>query len=340
MEGFKMMQWHRETVRKGRCELGFRWCEARGEAGPGPALAIIAGQHGMEPTGPAVVAAWLKDLDTSKLRGTVRAAPLANVEALRGGYECEIPPAKKARVLGRGLPGGGCPLRLSRQTCGRNLNRLWPGKADGTIHERLVAALRRCVVADAQYVIDFHCWSDSGPAGAIGYNDAAIDLGRHFALPHLHRYPLTDHPGLLGLWAMREGKTAVTVELTPQTRIFPAGVEAGRRGLVNLLRHLKMLPGLEMELPEQYLMEYRKGDCRPMKLPWDALILPLVGPGGWHRKGDLLGRAVKVDDPETVRELRAPCDGLLIALPHWAMVAAGKSAMGFYRARKLAHIRV
>jgi predicted deacylase len=326
--------WHCETVHRDGQALSFRWCEARG-ARPGPVVAVIAGQHGMEPTGPAMVAAWLKDMDVSQLRGTVRAAPLANVEALRCGFECEIPPGKLKRARAAGMGFGGCPMRLNRQSCGRNLNRLWPGKAEGTIHERLVDALRRRVVGDAQYVIDFHCWSDSGPAGVIGYSDAAIEFGRHFGLPHLHRYPLTDHPGLLGLWAMREGKRAITAELTPQNRVFADNAEAGRRGLENLLRHLRMLPGREMELPEQYVLEFKKRDCRPMKLPWDALVLPVVTPGGWHRKGDLLGRAVKLDDPRTVRDLRAPCDGLLMAVPHWAMVAAGKSAMTFYRARLL-----
>jgi predicted deacylase len=134
---------------------------------------------------------------------------------------------------------------------------------------------------------------------------------------------------------MREGRTAITVELTPQTRVFRAGVEAGRRGLDNLLRHLGMLPGPEMPLPEQYLLEFRRGDGRPMRLPWDALILPQVEPGGWHEKGAPLGRAVKLDDPRTVRVLRAPCDGLLMSLPHRAMVSAGQSVLTFYRAGKL-----
>jgi len=298
-------------------------------------VAILAGQHGMEPTGPAMLAAWLRDLDVSRLRGTIRAAPLANVEALRGGFECEIPPARLKRARALGMMPGACPLRLNRQSCGRNLNRLWPGKGDGTLHERLVEALRRCVVAGASHLVDFHCWSDSGPAGVIGYSDAAIEFGRRFGLPHLHRYPLTDHPGFLSLWAMRAGKTAITVELTPQTRVFRSGAEAGRRGLDNLLRHLGMLPGPERPLPEQFLLEFRRGDFRPMRLPWDALVVPEVEPGGRHEKGARLGRAVKLDDPRIVRVLRAPCDGLLMALPHRAVVSAGQSVLTFYRARKL-----
>ena len=327
-------RWRAETVHKGRNQLTTWYCEVKG-ARPGPTMAVIAGQHGMEPAGPAMLAAFLADLDADRLRGTLRAVPCANAEALRGGFECDVPPAVMEKARRRGTPWGGCPFGLNRQTCGRNLNRCWPGNPKGNIHDRLAAAMWESVVAGADYVIDFHCWQDTGPAGVIAYDDDAIAFGRWFGIPHLHRYPLSDHSGILALAALRAGMTALTVELAPQRRINAGQVEIGRLGLENLMRRAGMLPGRPRKPPKQYLFEYARGDRRPVRLPWDALVYPKDTPGRWYRKGEEIGDAVRLDRPQTVRTLRAPCDGILIAQAAWAMIARGRSAFTFYRARPL-----
>jgi len=193
-------KWHYEEMRCGKALRGFWWCEIRGSR-PGPKLAVIAGQHGMEPTGPAVLANLLHELNPSRIRGTLCAIPLANVEALRCGFECEIPRRELARALKLSMKPGHCPLGLKRNTCGRNLNRLWPGNRRGSIHERLVAAMWEHVAVDADCVIDMHCWQDWGPPGAIFYDEASLTAARHFHIPYLHRYPQSDPPGILTLCA-------------------------------------------------------------------------------------------------------------------------------------------
>ena len=327
-------RWRRETVRRGKQERDFWWCEVRG-AKPGPTLGVVAGQHGMEPTGPAALAAFLHDLDPEQVRGTLRAVPMAYVEALRGGYECDLSPAAAAHARDHAMNWGACPFGLNRQRCGRNLNRVWPGKPDGTLHQRLAAALWARLFEDAQFVIDFHCWSDSGPPGTIAYTDEALAFGRAFGIPFLHRYPLDDHPGMLALAALRADKVAITVELTPQVRITPDGAHATRKGLTNAMRHLGMLAGRPSVPRTQYLIEYGPGDRRPIHLPWDAVVIPATPPAVWCRKGDVIGTAVRLDRPRTVRELKAPCAGLLVGTPQRAVVREGESALVFYRAKVL-----
>jgi predicted deacylase len=339
-EGVAFKRWRREVVRHGRETVEVWWCEVRG-ARPGPELAVIAGQHGMEPAGPAFLAAWLSDLDPSELRGVVRATPLAYAEALRCGFECAVTPRVLAQARRSGMSrGGACPWRLSRQTCGRNLNRLWPGKRGGSIHERLVEVLWRRVVAGARHVVDFHCWSDAGPAGVIGYDDESLELGRWFGLPHLHRYPMTDHPGLLALYAVRDGRAAITVELTPQLRVTADAAETGRRGLENVMRRLGMLAGAPASLPAQFLVEYGPRDRRRLRMPWDGIVMPRVAAGGFHRAGDLLATAVRIDRPQVTRDFLAPCDGVFLAQTGWSVVAKGGDALTFYTARRLPQLRL
>ncbi len=331
-------RWFRESVKRGRKELGFWRCEVYG-ARPGPTFAVIAGQHGMEPTGPAMVAAFLDGLDPARMAGTLHAVPLAYENALRCGYECEVSPTLQKQALKKGIQWGGCPWRLDRQTCGRNLNRLWPGKADGSLSDRLIGRMWDTVVAPAEYVIDYHCWSDLGPPGILFYDDKGMAFGRRFGIPWLHQYPKSDPPGILSLCAARHGKTSICAELTPQRRVSAAGASVGRRGLVNLMRHLGMLRGKPATPPAQYLYEYKKGDSRAIKAPFESIVLSAGGPGEFYRKGEIVATAVRLNDPRHVRPLKAPCDGIATADLKWAVVKKGENALRFYRVKPLPPVK-
>ena len=330
--------WTRESVRRGRQERGFWRCEVRG-AEPGPVLAVIAGQHGMEPAGPAMLAELLNELDPGQMRGTLYAVPMAYETALRSGYECEVTPAVSNKAMKDGIPWGGCPWRLSRQTCGRNYNRLWPGKKNGSMSDRVIARMWDTVVAPAEYVIDYHCWTDLGPPGILFYDDKGMAFGRQFGIPWVQMYPSTDHPGILSLYASRQGKTAFCAELTPQRRVSKAGVDVGRQGILNIMRHLRMIPGKPPKLPPQYLFEWKPGDQRNIKAPFESIVIPASDPGRFYRKGEVVGTAVRLDDPRNVRKLKAPCDGLGLGDLKWAVAAKGATALPFMRVRPLPPVK-
>jgi uncharacterized protein len=40
---------------------------------------------------------------------------------------------------------------------GKNLNRVYPGRVDGTVSERIAYAITREVIEPADYVLDLHC---------------------------------------------------------------------------------------------------------------------------------------------------------------------------------------
>ena len=102
-------------------------------ASAGPVLALIAGTHGMEYV-PIVALQRMRDtIDPKTLKGTIIMVHVANMPSF----------------LGRTI--------YYSPIDGKNLNRVYPGKADGTISERIADTITRDVIARATHVIDLHC---------------------------------------------------------------------------------------------------------------------------------------------------------------------------------------
>lgn len=100
-----------------------------GEAGDGPHLLITAGVHGDEFEPMAAVRRLIATLDARQLNGRVTLVPVVNEFAFRRG----------ARTAEDGL----------------DLARTCPGRADGSVTERVADALSR-LIRTADYYIDLH----------------------------------------------------------------------------------------------------------------------------------------------------------------------------------------
>ena len=85
---------------------------------PGPTLLLIAGEHGNEYESIASLQTLMNGLDTATFKGTVVAVPITNVDSF----------VNNQRI---------------GQDDGKNLARCWPGRADGTLTERVAFALQR-----------------------------------------------------------------------------------------------------------------------------------------------------------------------------------------------------
>src|SRR6266567_2216620 len=101
--------------------------------GPGPTLALIAGNHGYEYP-PILALQRLRTLiDPSKLQGSIIMVHVANMPSF----------------LGRTV--------YFSPIVGKNLNRVYPGRKDGTVSERIAYAITTEVIERADYVLDLHC---------------------------------------------------------------------------------------------------------------------------------------------------------------------------------------
>ncbi|MGH9175909.1 MAG: M14 family metallopeptidase, partial [Vicinamibacterales bacterium] len=143
---------------------------------PGPVLALIAGTHGMEYVPIVALQRLRARIDPATLGGTIVMVHVANMPSF----------------LGRTI--------YYSPADGKNLNRAFPGKADGTLSERIADTITREVIARATHVIDIHCgdgneslrpyvyWITSGApdvaeagrrlALASGFDHIVIDRGR------------------------------------------------------------------------------------------------------------------------------------------------------------------
>ncbi len=98
----------------------------------GPVLALLAGAHGTEYASIIALEKLIAEIDAKELSGTVIILPLVNVPSFQ-------------KVVPHLNP-----------TDGKNMNRMYPGKMDGTQTDRASYLITTQVVEQADHVIDFH----------------------------------------------------------------------------------------------------------------------------------------------------------------------------------------
>lgn len=201
-------------------------------AKPGPVLALVAGAHGTEYASIIALQQLVTRLDATQVSGTVLIVPLVNVPS----FERIVPHLNPVD--------------------GKNMNRMYPGRMDGTQTDRASYLITKHVVEVSDHLIDFHggdldeslrpfaYWTKTGRA----QQDAASrDMVLAFGLDHI--VISTDRPGdpaasrYLENTATTRGKPSITVEAGHAGTVDPLDVAALVDGSVGVMRHLGMLPG-------------------------------------------------------------------------------------------------
>lgn len=205
-------------------------------ARPGPVLALIAGTHGYEYPGITALQRIGKALDPLELAGTVILVHIAN------------PPS----FLGRTI--------YVSPVDGKNLNRVYPGKIDGTLSERIAFAITRDVIQQADYLVDLH-GGDGNEAlrpyvympvtGNTELDTASRGMALAFGLDHIVIYeaPLTAKENSIytDQTALNRGIPAITTETGQLGSNDDYWVDLAESGIWNLLRHLGMVEGAVIE---------------------------------------------------------------------------------------------
>jgi predicted deacylase len=271
----------------------------RGER-PGPVLLVVAGEHGAEVNGIAVIDRLLQETSPAALAGTVLAVPTINPENVTARTYCRE-------------PGTGPALDFAWNTYVK-----WPGDPQGDPAERITAALTDAVVDAADVVVNFHAWSwyCASAVFASATIPRAAELAINFGIPFVSLSftgiyggrsvdePLDPRHNALTHYAIAQGKPAMLVELRTQNWIYPESVQRGLQGIRNVMITLDMLDGAITIPPVQY--EFC--DEQIVYAPHEGLYIPLVDVEECVEAGGLLGYLLNIHTGER-REVYAPCAG-------------------------------
>jgi predicted deacylase len=256
--------------------------------GEGPRVGVSAAIHGDETVGVEVLRrlAGLLTEAGDELRGTVRLLPVGNPLA----YETNT----RNTVLDQ-----------------MNLNRVFPGDPDGWLTEQLAAKITDHFLVDLDAYVDLHA-GGAYPVVDYVYLTNSPDLSRAFGCRLLYQ-PADRYPGTTGGVAEERGIPAVTVELGGGLYQEEDYARRVLDGVVNILRHLSVLPGAARPAPEQILM-HELAILRPHH---GGILVPEVRVPDLGREvpgGTVLGRIYSPYTFALLEEIVAPFDRSLLVL--------------------------
>jgi predicted deacylase len=244
-------------------------------AKPGPTLALVAGAHGTEYASIIALEKLAQIADPTALSGALIIVPLVNVASF----------AQKVPHL--------------NPVDNKNMNRFFPGKADGTQTERASYALGKQVVEKCDYLIDFHggdldenlrrysYWAQTGKEKLDATSHGMVLA---FGLDHIilqnFRMPVAAGGAVtLTRFATDVGKPAIAVEAGQAGRTNAEDVDVLVEGVQNVMRHLKMLPG--SVTPVEHPIWLARSTT--LNSQYDGIFYPLALPEAYVSKGMTIG---------------------------------------------------
>ncbi|GAA0531675.1 succinylglutamate desuccinylase/aspartoacylase family protein [Halorubrum ejinorense] len=218
-----------------------------------------------------------------------------------------------------------------------NMNRCWPGDAEGSLHERMAARLWS-LASEADAVVDLHTGSPAMATHTVFMrgDDACRGLAEAFGTDLLLAEAAGDDAetewsergfaGKFRVAATREGIPTVTPELAHSREVVPEAVEAGVSGMVGALRHEGLLDGE----PEPWDGIVARNHLGRVTAADSGLFVPESGLAVGDRvaEGDRVGEVFDPTTFETLQTARADRDGIAYSVARESTVTAGSTLVG------------
>jgi predicted deacylase len=198
-------------------------------AKPGPKLALVGGIHGYEYSPILALQRLRGRLSPQSLAGTVILVHVANM------------PSFLRRTIYYGPEDG------------KNLNRVFPGSAAGTLSERIAHSLTTEVIERTDYLIDLHCGDGNESLRPYSYwmrtgkpelDERSRQLAVAFGLDHIVIDDERPRDPARSMYcsntAATRGKPAITVESGGLGAVAEDSVAALETGVLRVLEHLRM----------------------------------------------------------------------------------------------------
>ena len=275
----------------------------------GPTLALIAGTHGSEVAPIIALQRVRRDLDLTQLRGTLILVHVANLPSFLGRTIYYSPVDHK------------------------NLNRVYPGKADGTVSERIAYAITREVIERADYLVDMHAGDGNESLrpysywSPLGLNARADSIARAMALAWGSEQIVIDtarpHDPQASVYtqntAQLRGKPALTTETGYLGMPAEEMVQRNVEGAFRVLRFLRMLPGPVPPVEHPVWVD----PAVVLRSPGTGLWYPRVERGQFVQKGAVVGALTDFFGTE-LAQIRAPFAGVVMYVVATPAMSAGE----------------
>ena len=266
----------------------------------GCTLVVSGGVHGDEYEGPEAIRRLWRQLDPDQLRGVVLCVPVVNVPAFEvGSRESPIDHI--------------------------NMNRIFPGRQDGSISDKIAHLFFHEVVLRADYFLDLH---SGGKAFAMAPTVVYLEEGDEQFRAEELGFARAVGIDLLwkgkGLWAsahvaaVKRDIPAILVETGEEGRCSEPLVELHERTILNAMKHLHMIQGTP-QLPERWMI------VRGTYLHSGAggIFHPRAHLKQMVRQGDRLGVITDLFG-EIVETVEAPYDGIICSIRTFPSIRPGE----------------
>jgi predicted deacylase len=288
---------------------GFLEVPAGRDSGTRIPVTLIAGTHGSE-VAPIIALQRVRTaVNPEALRGTLILVHVANM------------PSYLHRTIYRG------PWDA------KNLNRSYPGRADGTVSERIANVITSEVIQRADFLVDMHAGDGNESLrpytywSSLGIDARADSVSREMALAWGNDLIVIDNNRPRDLAASiytqntahLRGKPSITTESgwlgVPAEEMIQRNVD----GAMRLMRYLRMLPGeVQMEEAPVWL-----SPTQVLTSPGTGLWLHSVERGQFVGKGAVIGRLVDFFG-DVVAEVKAPFDGVVLYMVATPAMSSGE----------------
>ena len=277
--------------------------------GEGPVALLSGGNHGDEYEGPIALFDLAQRLTLEEITGRVIILPAMNYPAFQAGTRTS--PVDKG-----------------------NMNRLFPGKPDGTVTQKIADYFQRHLLPRADIVLDFHSGGrtlDFLPfCAAHVLDDKALEAKamaavEAFSAPYSARMLEIDAVGMYDTAAEAQGKVFVTTELGGGGTATARTTRIARQGLMNVLRHAGIVAGDVETRPTQWL-DMPSVDCFSFAED-EGLYEAMIDLGDPIEKGDIIARVHSITRTgKPPQDIRAKLSGVLAARHFPGLVKPGDCA--------------
>jgi len=240
--------------------------------GDGPTALLTGANHGDEYEGPVALQALAYQLRAEEINGRVIIVPAFNYPAFRAG-------------------------RRTSPIDGGNMNRIFPGRPDGTVTEKIADYFQRTLIPMADLVVDIHAGGktlDFVPFCAAHIlpdkqqQAACVATMQAFDAPYSLMLLEIDSVGMYDTAAEEAGKVFISTELGGGGTSTSGSNRIAHKGIRNVLIHTGILQGELQQVGSQFLD--MSADNSTLFSEHDGLVEFCVDLGETVASGDLIAR--------------------------------------------------